>query len=72
MARVIRPKTYEGHIIKVVSTATMQKILDKRAELAQRRADAKAAVSNEQKTRGRKLKPKADTDEAPAETPAEE
>jgi len=71
MAKVIRPKTYEGHTIKVVSTATMQKILDKRAELAQRRADAKAAVSNEQKTRGRKPKPKVEVEEAPAETAEE-
>ena len=70
MAKVVRPKTYQGHTFRVVSKATMQEILNKRAELAQRRADAKAAVSSEQKTRGRKPKPK--VEEAPAEKPAEE
>ncbi len=72
MAKVVRPKTYEGHTFRVVSTATMQQILDKRAELARRRADARAAISNEQKTRGRKPKPKVDAVEAQAEIPVEE
>jgi len=69
MAKVVRPKTYQGHTFKVVSNATMQEILNKRAEQAQRRADAKAAaaISNEQKTRGRKPKPKVEVEEAPVE-----
>lgn len=74
MAKVVRPKTYEGHTFRVVSNATMQAILSKRAELAQRRADAKAAaeaaVSSEQKTRARKPKPK--VEEAPDQVLAEE
>lgn len=71
MAKVVRPKTYQGQTFRVVSRATMQQILDKRAELARRRADAKAAISNEQKTRGRKPKPKVDA-EAQAEMSVEE